>query len=174
MTLLRILIQGIQEITNYKSPLRPPGALKEEDFLKRCIKCNKCAQICPYDSIVMAGIKWGKNMGTPLIYPREIPCYVCMKCTEVCPTGALDRKVDEKEEFRMGIAHIETERCFPYMGIICRACFESCPIFREAIYLEDEMYPKVDISKCIGCGICEKVCPVEGSAIVVKSSNQII
>ena len=174
MNVFKKLLQGIKEVINYKSPLRPPGALKENDFIKRCIKCNKCAQICPNDSIEMADISCGKNMGTPIIFPREIPCYVCMKCTAVCPTGALESKIDLKEKVKMGIAEIDTEKCLPYLSVICRACFEHCPIFREAIYLEDEMYPKVNTDKCIGCGICERVCPVEGSAVIVKSANIIV
>lgn len=150
-----------------RSPLRPPGALPEKEFLKRCIKCNKCSQVCPYFSIRMAHAEWGRSMGTPMIIARDIPCYVCMKCTVVCPTGALQNDVVKKEDVRMGIAKINNETCLPYMGVICRACYENCPIFREAIILEDEMLPKVVAEKCIGCGICERVCPVEGSAIIV-------
>ncbi|MDZ7764366.1 MAG: hypothetical protein U5K00_08045 [Melioribacteraceae bacterium] len=40
----------------------------------------------------------------------------------------------------------------PFTGIIPRACFENCPIFRKAIVLEDEMYPEVVEEHCIGCG----------------------
>jgi Na+-translocating ferredoxin:NAD+ oxidoreductase RNF subunit RnfB len=80
----------------------------------------------------------------------------------------------EKEDIRMGIAKINEEKCFPYLGIICRACFENCPIFREAIVLEDELLPKVIEEKCIGCGICEKVCPVEGSAIIIQAKEEVI
>ena len=71
------------------------------------------------------------------------------------------------------IIKIDEEKCLPYNGIICRACFENCPIFREAIILEDEFLPKVVAEKCIGCGICENVCPVEGSAIIVYSKEAI-
>ncbi|HPO54929.1 MAG: 4Fe-4S dicluster domain-containing protein [Ignavibacteriales bacterium] len=165
----RYLLQGFST----KSPLRPPGALPEKEFLKRCIKCNKCAQVCPYYSIRMAHAEWGRSMGTPMINPRDIPCYVCMKCPPVCPTGALQNNVEKKEEVKMGIAKINTETCLPFMGIICRACYENCPIFREAIILEDELLPKVIAEKCIGCGICERVCPVEGSAIIVYSQEEI-
>lgn len=156
------------------SPLRPPGALPEKEFIKRCIKCNKCAQICPYFSIRMAHAEWGRSMGTPMIFSRDIPCYVCMKCPPVCPTGALQNNVVNKEEVKMGIARINEEKCLPYNGIICRACFENCPIFRGAIILEDELLPKVIADKCIGCGICERVCPVEGSAIIVEAKEEVI
>ena len=154
--------------------LRPPGALQEDEFIDRCIKCNKCGQVCPFDSVKVLQTEAGiKNFGTPVIEARRIPCYVCMKCPPVCPTGALDNSLEEKENIRMGKAKLNEQTCLPYKGIICRACFENCPIFREAIILEDEMYPKVIEDKCVGCGICEHVCPVEGSAIIVESANTV-
>ena len=30
-------------------------------------------------------------------------------------------------------------------------------------------YPEVDSLKCIGCGMCEKVCPVINSTVITKS-----
>lgn len=44
----------------------------------------------------------------------------------------------------------------------CEACVQRCP--KNCILLkEDEegfLYPQVDVSACIECGLCEKVCPV--------------
>ncbi len=89
-----------------------------------------------------------------------------MKCPAECPTGAL-KPIREKEEVRMGIAQINNETCLPYRGILCRACYERCPFYREAIILRDEIYPEVVEDKCVGCGICENVCPNEEPSIVV-------
>ena len=36
-------------------PLRPPGAGDEEAFLRKCVRCGKCATVCPYGSIELAG-----------------------------------------------------------------------------------------------------------------------
>lgn len=171
--MLKFFLDYIEDSLKYTSPLRPPGAVPEKEFLNKCIKCNKCLQICPYDSIITAGIESGKKFGTPIIKAREIPCYLCMLCPPVCPTGALDNNIIEKEKVRMGVAVINENACLPYAGIICRACFENCPIFRKAIILEDEMYPKVVEEYCVGCGICEQVCPIDGSAIIVKSSHNV-
>ena len=44
----------------------------------------------------------------------------------------------------------------------CSACVQKCPkkciAFTEDV--EGFLYPQIDISKCIECGLCEKVCPV--------------
>lgn len=44
----------------------------------------------------------------------------------------------------------------------CEACVQVCP--RHCIYFEEDnegfLYPRVDTSICIDCGLCEKVCPI--------------
>lgn len=74
----------------------------------------------------------------------------------------------------MGIAKVDENTCLPFSRIICKACFKNCPIYNKAIILEDELYPKVIEQHCIGCGICEHVCPVENSAIKIEPSEEII
>jgi len=152
-------------------PLRPPGAVDREEFDKKCIRCRKCIEVCPHDSIKAAHIEWGLEEGTPFIRPRETPCYLCMKCPPVCPTGALDGNI-RKNDVRMGKAVIDTATCLAYNGILCRACYERCPIYREAITLDQEVYPVVHAEKCVGCGICENVCPADPPAIIVHSAHE--
>ena len=154
-------------------PLRPPGARPEDEFVDRCIKCGQCAQVCPYDSIEMTTLTWGRKAGTPVIFARAVPCWLCMECPPVCPSGALDDTVREKEQVRMGLAVVNEELCLPFLGVICRACFEKCPIYRKAIVLRDELYPQVDPEHCTGCGVCEHVCVAEVAAITVKSHHDV-
>lgn len=44
----------------------------------------------------------------------------------------------------------------------CNACAVVCPVQCISMPLDNEgfFYPKVDIGKCIQCGLCEKVCPI--------------
>lgn len=43
----------------------------------------------------------------------------------------------------------------------CNACYDVCP--KDAITLSTDIegfwYPRVDIDKCINCGLCERTCP---------------
>lgn len=47
----------------------------------------------------------------------------------------------------------------------CGACFDACSM--KAIVWEADCdgfsYPRVDTSKCVDCGLCNKVCPIENS-----------
>ena len=44
----------------------------------------------------------------------------------------------------------------------CNACAAVCPVQCISMPLDNEgfFYPKVDVGKCIQCGLCEKVCPI--------------
>lgn len=138
--------------------LRPPGAVAEEIFPARCIRCGRCVEVCPYRSIVMLDIRRGIHAGTPLIEAENVPCYLCMKCVEVCPTGSLQRV--RQQETRMGLAVINTFTCLAYEGLtLCRTCYDKCPFVEKAIRLE-QLKPVIDETQCTGCGICTHACPV--------------
>jgi MauM/NapG family ferredoxin protein len=166
-----MLSELLKKLASLHAPLRPPGAVSEDQFLQMCIRCRKCAEVCPYDSIKMADGLTGINMGTPFIEPRKIPCYLCMKCPDVCPTGALEQ-LPKKEDVKMGTAQINPDTCLAYNHIVCRACYERCPIYREAIILKDEIYPEVIEDKCTGCGICENVCLTDPPSVIIMSAHQ--
>ena len=44
----------------------------------------------------------------------------------------------------------------------CWACIQVCP--KKCINMSEDnegfLYPGIDLSLCIDCGLCEKVCPV--------------
>jgi ferredoxin-type protein NapG len=177
----------VDEVTASSLILRPPGALKEEDFLATCIKCGMCVEACPYDTLLLAKPGDHKPIGTPYFIPREIPCYMCpdIPCVPVCPTGALDQaSVTNKETNEldiniadMGLAVIDDESCIAFWGIQCDACYRACPILGSAITIEYNknertgkhafMKPIVHSDACTGCGLCERACVTEKPAIFI-------
>ena len=44
----------------------------------------------------------------------------------------------------------------------CEACVQRCPKHCISLFRDNEgfLYPSVNESLCIGCGLCEKVCPI--------------
>ncbi|WP_456387900.1 4Fe-4S binding protein [Desulfolithobacter sp.] len=140
--------------------LRPPGAVPEEIFAGKCLRCGRCVEVCPYHCIELLDIRHGLHAGTPLIAVEKIPCYLCMKCVDVCPTGTLQRV--EMAETRMGLAVINQFTCAAWNGMtLCRTCYDKCPFKNEAIRLES-LKPVVDEEVCTGCGLCVNACPVTG------------
>jgi len=146
--------------------LRPPGALPELAFVDTCQRCGRCVAACPAEAIRPLGAAWGTAGGTPAIDARQTPCVVCsgLDCTHVCPTGAL-RPLAAAAEIAMGTAVLD-ERCLTYRGEACDACLKSCPL-PGAIWFGPEGRAQVDVSRCVGCGLCEHVCPMEPTAIRV-------
>lgn len=67
----------------------------------------------------------------------------------------------------------------PYDLELCDLCVRECPI-EGAIYLSDlpmedrDVIKKIPVvtDKCVGCGMCEMICPVEGSAIEVVARKE--
>ena len=154
----------------FAPPLRPPGAADEEYFLRKCVRCGKCVTACPYESIELAG-GFGRTRRTPQVRPRRKACYLCMKCPPVCPTGALDNSVVEMHRAGMGQAYILKTRCHNYTdGTICMTCYDRCPLRGSAVVLSGGLVP-VMTTACVGCGICDYVCPVQAVEIVPASSR---
>jgi len=147
-------------------PLRPPGALDEEAFAARCIRCGRCAEVCPYRALRPAGAGLGLEAGTPEVVAREAPCWLCLRCPPVCPTGAL-APVASAREVRMGRARVAPDRCYAHQGVLCRTCLDACPLVGEAITQDDELRPVVT-DRCVGCGLCEHRCPAGAPAIFVE------
>jgi len=156
--------------------IRPPGARPETDFLRRCIRCGECMKVCPTHGLQPALLQGGaEGLWSPVLIPRIGYCeFSCTLCGQVCPTGAIERLIlQRKQKVRIGLAFVDRNRCLPYaQGIQCIVCEEHCPTSKKAIWLEEGgiedrkgrlkrvKLPRVDLDLCIGCGICEKRCPV--------------
>ena len=170
--------------------IRPPGAIAEEDFVRRCVKCGECMKACPTNALQPALFEAGpQGLWTPMLVPRIGYCeYYCSLCSQVCPTGAIrELKIEEKTTIKIGSAWINKNRCIPYaLGKPCIVCEEHCPTSPKAIkfvMVEAKLFdgttatqkgPVIDNALCIGCGICETKCPVvDEPAIYVTSVGEV-
>lgn len=166
------LLLGGLSLTSVKverTLIRPPGAIDEAMFLSTCLRCGKCAQVCPRKAIIMGRGDKGLSIGSPYIEPRQAACDLCMDCITVCTSGAL-RSV-ERSKVRMGLADINRDQCLAWQGHECKTCYTGCPFYNQAIKLEGHKLPVVDRKLCVGCGICENVCIADPAAIIVTAEK---
>jgi len=176
--------------------LRPPGAVDEEFFLSRCIRCGECMKVCPnnalHPTLTEAGLE---GLWTPVLVPRMGYCETsCVLCSQVCPTGAI-WEITPKEKgwsvdvgstakpIRLGTAFYDRGRCLPWaMATDCIVCEEWCPTSPKAIYfrsaevidaarnVKEVKQPYLDPARCVGCGACEHACPVQDRPAVYVTS----
>ncbi len=142
--------------------LRPPGALPEDEFVSRCIRCGKCGETCPNRTIKYFDLENGvSSMDTPFIIPREQACILCMKCGDICPTGAIQPiKRDMNpilEKVKMGVARVDRNLCLSWQGKTCGVCYRACPLADVAIRIGMLEQPHI-LKDCVGCGLCERSC----------------
>ncbi|MFQ5461589.1 MAG: 4Fe-4S dicluster domain-containing protein [Phycisphaerae bacterium] len=152
------------------APLRPPGALPEEEFLATCIRCLRCVDACPNHCLESHPPDHGGALAsTPTMYPRKAACMLCskedgdyLKCTEVCPSGALTLVRKEREEIlekvSIGLAEIDFDLCYSYNNWSCGACYRACPLAGEAMTIGNWERPTIHPEACVGCGCCERSC----------------
>jgi len=176
--------------------LRPPGALDEEHFLSRCIRCGECMKVCPNNALHPALNEAGlEGLWTPVMVPRIGYCESsCVLCSQVCPTGAIweitakekgweARVAGDAKPISLGTAFLDRGRCLPWaMATPCIVCEEWCPTSPKAIYLQPAevadaeghlkqvKQPFVDPHLCVGCGACEYACPVQDRPAVYVTS----
>ncbi|MBI4830018.1 MAG: 4Fe-4S binding protein [Candidatus Lindowbacteria bacterium] len=183
----------------YPWVIRPPGVEGEKEFLAKCVRCGECMKVCLKNALHPTLFEGGaEGLWTPKLVPRVGYCeYNCTLCGQVCPSGAIpELNREQKHKAKMGIAYFEKNRCIPWVAYEnwsekkqwsksynCAVCEEHCPTAQKAIRFSDVTVetaegsqiirrPIVVAEECVGCGICENVCPLDGPAAVrVISKN---
>jgi len=161
--------------------IRPPGAVPEDRFLALCLRCGECMRVCLTNGLQPTLFEAGiEGFWTPRLVSRAGYCeYSCTLCGQVCPTGAIvPLDTVTKRKVRIGTAVIDRNLCIPFIRPEeCMVCEEHCPTPQKAIVFDDVAVPGPDgpvIVKqprvlddlCIGCGICETKCPLEGDSAI--------
>jgi polyferredoxin len=168
----------------------------------RCAECMKvCPNNALHPAFFEAGIEglWTPLLIPRIGYCE----FSCVLCGQVCPTGAIQKIDErqkmgiEQKPISIGTAMYDRGRCLPWaMATPCIVCEEFCPTSPKAIWVEEVDVPKrdsvpgpngahpkmgtvrvqrphVDPSLCVGCGACEKVCPVvDKPAVYVTSAGE--
>lgn len=165
----------------------------------RCAECMKvCPNNALHPAFFEAGVEglWTPILIPRVGYCE----HSCVLCGQVCPTGAIQKITEEQKmgvgqkPISIGTAFYDQGRCLPWaMSTPCIVCEEFCPTSPKAIWVEEVEIPKrdqtpgpdgaepkmgsvkvqrphVDPALCIGCGACEKVCPVQDKPAVYVTS----
>jgi polyferredoxin len=165
----------------------------------RCAECMKvCPNNALHPAFFEAGIEglWTPILIARIGYCEPS----CVLCGQVCPTGAIQKITEREKlglgipPVKIGTAFYDHGRCLPWsMQTPCIVCEEFCPTSPKAIWVEEVdaevrsaepgpngeppsmkrvhlQRPHVDPALCIGCGACEKVCPVQDRPAVYVTS----
>lgn len=165
----------------------------------RCAECMKvCPNNALHPALFEAGVEglWTPILIARIGYCE----HSCVLCGQVCPTGAIQKITEKEKlglgtpPVKIGTAFYDHGRCLPWsMQTPCIVCEEFCPTSPKAIWVEEVeapmrektagpngeqpamktvklQRPHVDPSLCIGCGACEKVCPVQDQPAVYITS----
>ena len=153
--------------------VRPPGAVPEDEFLARCVRCAACIAVCPPNALQALYAETGiAALFSPGLVPAGGPCDPhCARCGEVCPTGAIRELTGEERLWaKTGTAILDRETCIAWKdGEKCMVCDEVCP-FDAVVFGQEPDHavsvPHVEAERCVGCGFCEHECPVKQPAAI--------
>ena len=160
----------------YESRTRPlpPGAISFDHLSQHCTACQLCISQCP-NHVLRPSASLSSLMQPEMHFDKGYCHPRCTRCSSVCPTNAISKiSKSEKPSIKIGKAVWVPGNCFQFDDKLCGACAGACPY--GAIEMmpydvddaESPTVPKVDATKCVGCGACEYACPAFPKAICVE------
>ena len=158
------------------TPVTPPGSVSAKHFAQHCTACQLCVAKCP-NGVLRPSSDPMRLMQPELSFERGACRPECVECSSVCPTGAIKPiTVAQKSSLVIGHAVWVKDNCVVLTdGVNCGNCARHCPAGAIMMVPSDPkddtspMVPVVNSAMCIGCGMCEYVCPARPfSAIFVE------
>lgn len=120
-----------------------------------CLGLGDCVKKCAFDALHI-----DTNSGLPVV--DENKCVGCGACTKTCPRGIIELRPKVKNNRRVYVGCMNTEKGAITMkhctvGCIgCAKCSKVCPF--EAIEMRGTL-AYIDPAKCKACGKCVEECP---------------
>lgn len=180
----------------------PPGSGDAASFYAKCTDCMLCVTKCT-NNVLHPSANLLHLMQPEMSFERGSCRPECTACGDVCPTGAIKPFTkEEKTSIQIGHAVYIQKNCITYTDEVnCDNCARHCPT--QAITMvpahsmeqsgeqkhlgkkqsggrHDEgrrrkphLIPSINEARCIGCGICEYICPARPvSAIFVQGHEE--
>lgn len=138
--------------TGRHSPVRPPWALSESEFVDICTRCKQCISACP-EKILRKD-----NAGFPRVDFTKGECTFCGQCVTHCETTALQKQTERPA---WQLTATISAACLINQDVICSVCAEQCEVsaIRFVFQAGKVPSPEIKVDTCTGCGACFRPCP---------------
>lgn len=156
----RNLLRGLP--VSSTTPVRPPGAIDEPEFIEGCTACGECVAACP-EGIIINGAA-----GYPEVDFRRGECTFCTDCVTACPEPVFMTDTQPPWQLHLQIK----DNCLARKRVICQTCGDICD--QHAIQFRprigDVAVPEIEQPDCNGCGACISACPEDALSLEPRPS----